>query len=127
MKLKPDAVAKWEKSLREAGYMSDDDHIIEHTKGDLWVMMSQTRGNFFFTNEKFIFAGGLLGTSNFAVRYGDIKELKKVNVGGLIPIIPTGILVTCRNLESGKTEKHKCSVMKRKEWMAYLRGKAGLI
>ncbi|MDE7360051.1 MAG: hypothetical protein K2N39_11620 [Lachnospiraceae bacterium] len=93
MKLDVGAVGKWEKSLREAEYMSDDDHIIEHTKGDLWAMMSQTRGNFFFTNEKFIFVGGLLGASNFAVKYSDIKELKLVNVGGLIPIIPTGIMV----------------------------------
>ena len=126
MKLKPDAVAKWEKSLKEAGYMDADDHIIEHTKGDLWTMMSQTRGNYFFTNEKFIFAGGLLGASNFAVKYSDIKEMKFVNVGGLIPIIPTGIMVTCQNPENGKTEKHKCSVMKRKEWREYLRQKAGL-
>lgn len=126
MKLDLGTVGKWEVSLREAGYMSEEDHIIEHTKGDLWQMMSQTRGNFFFTNEKFIFTGGLLGTSNFAVKYGDIKELKLVNVGGLIPIIPTGIMVTCRNPENGKTVKHKCSVMKRKEWIEYLRKKAGL-
>ncbi len=81
---------------------------------------------FLFTDEKFIFTGGLLGVSNFAVKYSDIKELKLVNVGGLIPIIPTGIKVTCLNPENGKTVKHKCSVMKRKEWMEYLRKKAGL-
>ena len=126
MKLDLGTVGKWELSLREAGYMSEEDHIIEHTKGDLWEMMSQTRGNFFFTNEKFIFTGGLLGVSNFAVKYSDIKELKLVNVGGLIPIIPTGIKVTCLNPENGKTVKHKCSVMKRKEWIEYLREKAGL-
>lgn len=126
MKLDAAAAAKWESSLREAEYMGEDDHIIEHTKGDLWEFMSQTRGNFFFTNEKFIFAGGLLGASNFSVKYSDIKELKLVNVGGLIPIIPTGIMVICQNPENGKTVKHKCSVMKRKEWIEYLRGKAGL-
>ena len=126
MKLNANDAAKWEKSLREAELMSEDDHIIEHTKGDLWEMMSQTRGNFFFTNEKFIFAGGLLGASNFAVKYSEIKELKLVNVGGLIPVIPTGIMVICENPENGKTVKHKCSVMKRKEWIEYLRGKAGL-
>ena len=102
MKLKPNEVAKWEESLRKAEYMSDDDHIIEHVQGDLWEMMSQTRGNFFFTNEKFIFAGGLLGASNFAVKYSDIKELKLVNVGGLIPIIPTGIMVICQNPETAR-------------------------
>ncbi len=126
MKLDAAAVNKWETSLKEAEYMSADDHIVEHTKGDLWEFMSQTRGNFFFTNEKFIFAGGLLGASNFAVKYSDIKELKLVNVGGLIPIIPTGIMVICQNPENGKTVKHKCSVMKRKEWIEYLRGKARL-
>lgn len=126
MKLKPDAVAKWESTLRELEYISDDDHIIEHTQGDLWEMMSQTRGNFFFTNEKFIFVGGLLGVSNFAVKYSDIKELKKVNVGGLIPVIPTGIKVVCRKPDSDKTVNHKCSVMKRKEWIEYLSQKAGL-
>ena len=126
MKLNANDVAKWEKSLREAEYMSEDDHIIEHTKGDLWEMMSQTRGNFFFTNEKFIFVGGLLGASNFAVKYSDIKELKLVNVGGLIPVIPTGVMVICQNPENGKAVKHKCSVMKRKEWREFLRQKAGL-
>ncbi len=127
MKLKPEKVAEWEKTLREAGYMGEDDHIIEHTQGDLWEMASQTRGNFFFTNEKFIFVGGLLGVSNFAVKYSDIKELKKINVGGLIPLIPTGIKVTCQDPENGRMKKHKCSVMKRKEWIAFLQGKAGLI
>ncbi len=126
MKLSVGEVGKWEVSLREAGYMSEEDHIIEHTKGDLWQMMSQTRGNFFFTNEKFIFVGGLLGTSNFAVKYGDIKEMKLVNVGGVIPIIPTGLMVICQNPENGKNVKHRCSVMKRKEWMEFLRKKAGL-
>lgn len=47
MKLDVGEVGKWEMSLREAGYMSEEDHIIEHTKGDLWEMMTQTRGHFF--------------------------------------------------------------------------------
>ncbi len=126
MKLDLGTVGKWEKSLREAGYMSDEDHIIEHTKGDLWEMMSQTRGNFFFTEEKFIFTGGLLGVSNFFVKYSDIKEMKLVNVGGLLPLIPTGLMVICYDPEKGKNVKHRCSVMKRKEWMEFLRNKAGL-
>lgn len=126
MKLKPDAVTKWEATLREAEYLEADDHIVEHTKGDLWEMMSQTSGNFFFTNEKFIFIGGLLGVSNFAVKYSDIKELKFRNVGGLIPVIPTGLVVVTENPETGKRKSYKCSVMKRKEWAEYLRGKAGL-
>ena len=124
MKLDLGTVGKWEKSLREAGYMSEEDHLVEHTKGDLWEMLSQTRGNFFFTEEKFIFAGGLLGASNFAVKYSDIKELKLVNVGGLLPLIPTGLMVICYDPEKGKNVIHRCSFMKRKEWMVFLRNKA---
>lgn len=126
MKLTPDKKEKWESTLRELEYVSGDDQIIEHTQGDFWEFMSQTRGNFFFTNEKFIFVGGLAGLSNFAVKYSDIKELKLVNVGGLIPLIPTGILVVAQNPENGKQKKYKCSVMKRKEWIEYLRTKARL-
>lgn len=126
MKLTPKDVEKWETTLREAELIGDDDHIIEHTKGDFWEMMSQSRGNFFFTNEKFVFVGGLLGADSFAIKYSDIKELKPVNVGGLIPIIPTGIKVMFQNPENGKIMKKKCSVMKRKEWIAYLQEKARL-
>lgn len=126
MKLKPDAVAKWETTLREKEFIEEGDHIVEHTKGDLWQFTSQISGNYFFTEEKFIFVASFLGTGSFSVKYGDIKALKLVNVGGVIPIIPTGILVTVKDAESGKDKKLKCSVMKRKEWVEYLRGKAGL-
>ena len=47
MKLTPKDVEKWESSLKEIEFMSADDHIVEHTKGDLWEMMSQVRGNYF--------------------------------------------------------------------------------
>ena len=40
MKLTPKDVEKWESSLKEIEFMSVDDHIVEHTKGDLWEMMS---------------------------------------------------------------------------------------
>ena len=35
-------------------------------------------------------------------------------------------MVICYDPEKGKNVKHRCSVMKRKEWMEYLRKKAGL-
>lgn len=126
MKLSDKKKEKWESTLRELEYIGKDDEIIEHTAGDLWEFASQTRGNYFFTNEKFIFVGGLLGTSNFVVKYSDIKDLRTIMVGGLIPIIPTGIAVTVENPENGKTKKYKCSVPKRKQWIEYLRTKANL-
>ena len=118
MKLAPSKKEKWEQTLKELELITADDVIEEHTQGDLWTFMSQTRGNYFFTKEKFIFVSGF-GLENFSVAYGDISGMKTCNVGGLIPIIPTGIKVSFMNSE-GKMVTKKCSVMKRKEWIAYL-------
>ena len=118
MKLAQSKKEKWEQTLKELELIAADDVIEEHTQGDLWTFMSQTRGNYYFTKEKFIFVGGF-GLENFSVAYGDISGLKTCNVGGLIPIIPTGIKVSFMNSE-GKLVTKKCSVMKRKEWIAYL-------
>ncbi len=54
-----------------------------------------------------------------------MTQLKLCNVGGLIPIMPTGILVTYTD-ENGKSVKKKCSVLKRKDWLAFLRDKTGI-
>ena len=118
MKLSEKKKQEWEKTLRELNLMGADDVIEEHTQGDLWTFMSQTRGNYFFTKEKFIFVSGF-GVETFSVAYGDISGMKTCNVGGLIPIIPTGIKVSFMD-EKGKLVTKKCSVMKRKDWIAYL-------
>ena len=118
MKLSEKKKQEWEKTLRELELMGTDDVIEEHTQGDLWTFMSQTRGNYFFTKEKFIFVSGF-GVETFSVAYGDISGMKTCNVGGLIPIIPTGIKVSFMD-EKGKLVTKKCSVMKRKDWIAYL-------
>ncbi|MEZ3444492.1 MAG: hypothetical protein K1W30_05020 [Lachnospiraceae bacterium] len=120
MKLSDQKKASWEKTLRDSGLISPNDTIQEHTKGDLWDMGRQIQGDFFFTTEKFAYvSGGLFGNISFSTPYNKITELKLCNVGGLIPIMPTGIRVTYTD-DSGKTQKKKCSVMKRKEWLAYL-------
>lgn len=118
MKLSEKQKDKWEKTLKELELMGADDVIEEHVQGDLWTFMSQVRGNYFFTKEKFIFAGGF-GLDNFSVAYGDISGMKTCNVGGLIPIIPTGIKISFLD-SNGKLVSKKCSVMKRKDWIAYL-------
>lgn len=118
MKLSNDKKAEWEKTLKEVELINADDMIEEHVQGDLWSFMSQTRGNFFFTKEKFVFVSGF-GVHNFSVAYENITGMKTCNVGGLIPLIPTGIKVSFIDSE-GKNVTKKCSVMKRKNWMAYL-------
>lgn len=118
MKLSEKQKLNWEKTLKESSLMDENDVIEEHTVGDLWTFYSQTRGNYFFTKEKFIFISAF-GLEKFSVAYGDISGIKTCNVGGLIPIIPTGIKVSFMD-ENGKLVSKKCSVMKRKNWLAYL-------
>lgn len=122
MKLSEKKKEEWEKTLKEINLIGASDSIVEHTQGDLWTFGSQSRGNFFFTTEKFVFVSGY-GLNNFAVNYSDIKGLKKSMVG---PFIPTGITVTAFDPEKGKDKKYKCSVMKRKDWMAFLSEKSGV-
>lgn len=125
MKLSDQKKATWEKTLRDSGLIGPADTIQEHTKGDLWDP-SQVTGDFFFTTEKFAYvSGGLIGKLTFSVPYNKITGLKLCNIGFPLPLIPTGIRVTYTN-DSGKTEKKKCSVMKRKQWLAYLQEKTGI-
>lgn len=122
MALKEAKKLEWEKTLKELKLMEEDDFIEEHTAGDYWHFGTQTRGNYFFTKEKFIFVGGF-GINNFSMKYTDIKEIKKSMINFFIP---TGITVTADNQKDGKTVKYKCSVMKRQNWMDLLSSKSGV-
>lgn len=119
MNLKEKKKIEIEASLKEAELIAADDFIVENTKGDLWSFLSQVRGNYYFTNSNLVFIGGLAGIDSFSIPYSSITDLKTCNVGGIIPIIPTGIKVTYTD-KDGKICKKKCSVMKRKEWIAFL-------
>lgn len=124
MKLSDQKKATWEKTLRDSGLIGLIDTIQEHTKGDLWDP-GQIPGDFLFTTEKFVYvSGGLIGKVTFSIPYNKITGLKLCNVG-IIPFLPTGIKVTYTD-ENGKTGKKKCSVMKRKQWLAYLQEKTGV-
>ncbi|NLL78465.1 MAG: hypothetical protein GX234_01405 [Clostridiales bacterium] len=68
-----------------------------------------------------IFVSGW-GVNSFAVKYSDIREIKKCMIS---MFIPTGILVTAVD-ENGKNKKYKCSVMKRAQWMEFLSKKTGI-
>lgn len=112
---------EWEDTLRELELIDAEDSIEQHTAGDYWWLNTQKRGNFFFTKEKMIFTSGF-GMNNFSIKYKDIVGLKKCCVG---LFIPTGIKVTVQD-ENGEQKKYRCSVLKRKEWIAYLEGKSGV-
>ena len=112
---------EWEKTLRELELISEEDALEEHTAGSYWWLASQTRGNFFFTKEKFIFISGL-GFDNYAIKYSDIRAIKKSVVGPFIP----AITVTAFVPEKGKEKRYKCSVWKRQKWIDLLCKKSGI-
>lgn len=121
--LKPEAYEQWKQNLIEFELWEEDEVIEEYIKGDYWDFGSQKRGQYLFTNKKVVF----VGWTYWSVNYKDIKEVTKCNVGGLIPLIPTGIKLTYFDEKKGKNKKYKMSVLKRKEWIEYLSKKAGLM
>lgn len=113
---------EWENTLRKLQLLEDSDSIQEQVMAN-WckVFMSQTKGNCFFTNEKFIFVSSL-GFDHFVIRYNDIKEIGKCRVG----VMPMGMYVVAEDTEKAKQKKYKISVMKRDHWLALLSEKAGV-
>ena len=125
MKLSEKQKNDWIAALKNLGYLPEGENLVEHTAGDFWeFLFSQVRGNFFFTEKTMIFVGGMLGSTNWAVPYEKITEIKKCNVGGLIPIMPTGIKIFYTD-EKGKSGKKICSVLKRNNWIDFLNSKIG--
>lgn len=123
MALTEEKVKEMEANLREAELMDADDNVEEYIQGDLWSFTGQTRGWFYFTHKRMIFAGGLLGVENFSIAYTDIKEVKKCMIS---LFIPTGILISAEDPKTGKVKKYKCSVMKRDNWIEFLTKKSGV-
>ncbi|MEE0265846.1 MAG: PH domain-containing protein [Acutalibacteraceae bacterium] len=93
--------------------------VFQEVKADYWetlfgvIMTSQVRGSYCFTNQRIVFKGGF--ATEVEIEYSDIESISKCNVGGLIPVMPTGIKVV---LKDGK--KHILSVLKRGEIMDFI-------
>lgn len=106
--------------IREVLELKETENIEKEFKSDYWkktlFTYSQTRGKYWFTNERIIFRGGFATVID--IPYKEIESINTCNVGGLIPIVPTGIKV---KMKDGKT--HVLSVTKRKENMAFIQAK----
>lgn len=91
-------------------------------RSDYWkalfgfVLFSQIRGRYWFTNERVIFAGGI--ATQVQIDYYDIASVKKCFIGPVIRFIPTGILVTTK-----AGEKHYFSILNRKKAFEFLESK----
>lgn len=103
--------------------MNEGETVIKEVKGDYWAnlflfMYSQKRGKYWFTSEKIVFQGGF--ATSLELKYSDIAEIKKCNVGPAIHFIPTGINVI---MKDGK--KYRLSVLGRNEIMQLIQSKMG--
>lgn len=103
--------------------LRENEVIEREMASDYWeslgfIMTSQVRGRYCFTNQRIIFRGGW--GKEVEIAYADIESITKCNVGGLIRFVPTGIKVM---MKDGK--RHYLSVLKRKEVMELIQNKLG--
>ena len=80
------------------------------------ITVSQKRGKYIITNERIYFRGGFI--TEVEIPFSEIDYIKKCNVGGLIPFMPTGIKVMMKN-----GEKHILSVLGRGKIMEMIEEK----
>ena len=113
--------AEMEKNLIENELIKEGDHIVHKEAGDYWEKLlcfyTQVRGYYYCTGDCLVFVGGFGGTTNWSVRYSDIKKFEKCTVG---PFIPTGIRITFYDEKKGKDRKYKMSVLGRSKWLEFL-------
>lgn len=128
-------LAEAEAGLREMSLMGPEDHLIEAIGGDYWErflgMHLQTRGYFYFTTSTIAFVSGMAlvtaltnpSGAMWSLRYADVKRAQLCNVGPLIRFLPTGILLHYDDKKKGKENSYRISILKRKEWLAFLQEK----
>ena len=101
--------------------LQENEIVEKEISSDYWesfgfIMISQIRGKYCFTNKRIVFRGGY--AKEVEILYSEIESIKKCCVGGLIRFVPTGIKVT---MKDGK--KHYLSVVKRKQIMSLIQSK----
>ena len=123
----PEKIADIEAGLRTLELISDGEHVTEAVKGDYWEKLlcfySQVRGEYYFTADKIMFAGGFAGSTNWAVKFKDIKKIEKCSVGLFMPF---GVRMHFYDEKKDKVRSYKLSLLKRETWIDYLTQKAGL-
>lgn len=124
MALKEKDKQKWEEALKKLELMEDNDEVEDAVMGNSRSMMSWEQGDFIFTKERFIFScRSLIPTSNFSIKYSDIRSISKCMANGFFPM---GIKIEALNPEKNKVETYKCSVSKRDKWIGLLSEKSGV-
>lgn len=121
MNYAPEKVAEFEEMLRTLELISADDHIVEIDKGDYWEKLlcfySQVRGTYYYTNEAVCFVGGFAGSTNWSVKYKDLRKVEKCQISLFMPF---GVRLSFYDEDKDKIRKYKMSVLKRDRWIAFL-------
>lgn len=104
-----------EKNLKAAGLMDNDDSLIATERGNYWkktiLLNSKVRGYYYFTEKAIIFIGGFASSTQWSIKFKDIKKIQKSSLFGAI--IET-------EDENGKTIKHRISLIRRNYWVDFI-------
>ena len=114
------------KKLVKAGIIEQEEILIDSTQANyvervLGKFGPWKQGWAYFTEERLIIVTGFF-SENIYIPYVKICELTKCSQG----ILPTGIVITHENVQTGELESLKISLMKRDQLMELMREKAGL-
>lgn len=124
MALKEKDKQKWKEALKKLELMEENDEVEDAVMGNSRSTMSWEQGDFIFTRERFIFScRSLIPTSNFSIKYSDIRSISKCMANGFFPM---GIKIEALNPEKNKVETYKCAVSKRDKWIGLLSEKSGV-
>ncbi len=104
-----------ENNLKIAGLMDNDDSLITTERGNFWkktiFLNSKVRGYYYFTEKRIIFIGGFASSTQWSIKYKDIKNIQKNSIFGIIMETED---------ENGKIIKYKLSLLKRNYWFDYI-------
>lgn len=111
-------------SLKDNNLIAQDEVLETAEKGDYYERLlcfySQVRGAYYFTDRSVVFVGGFAGTTNWAVRYADIRRIKKCSVG---PFLPFGVKIFYYDENKDKERSYKLSLLNRDKWIKFLEDK----
>lgn len=119
-------IKKWQDALTKLNLIKPDDRVEEYfmaswASSSFGLIASWHRGTLIFTKEKLVFMTAF-GVSQFAIDYGDIREVKKCFAG----FLPMGLQVAAYDKKTDKIKKYKFWIAGRKNIIDKISEKAGL-
>ena len=108
-----------EESLRKSGAIAPTDKFIDAGYANNIRLLQRPQPGFAcFTEEKFIWTGGL--AEDIVIPYDQIQELNKC----LVMLMPMGIKISYQPTPGGKVVNKKFSIWSRNKWLSLMAEKA---